>query len=349
MGYSSSLAPSGSILNSRDSRCGNLNSRPAFRHGRCNYTRGVPRRDVPDNKPPQLTHPVDVVVVSYESRNELRECVEPLTKHPQMTVTVVDNASSDGSLDAIRDLPLQAIALDRNRGFAYGCNRGWQAGSAPYVLFLNPDARITPRSLAILVDAVRDPVNGAAVPRVVNTQGQLDYSLRRFPRLRSTYAQALFLHRVFPTATWTDELIREPSAYATAHDVEWASGVCILARREILEAIGGWDEGFFMYGEDIDLCRRIRAAGCRIRFVPKAAVEHRGGASAPRPRLLPTLAASRIRYAQKHLALPARALERAGIILSSLTHAAAGRRPTRKAHAQALGVAVGLKRPATPP
>jgi N-acetylglucosaminyl-diphospho-decaprenol L-rhamnosyltransferase len=306
---------------------------------------------VPDiaNHDELLMEPVDVVVVSYESRAELRACVEPLTQHPDVTVTVVDNASTDGSLDSIRELTLQAIPLERNGGFAYGCNRGWRAGNAPYVLFLNPDARITPRSLETLLDASKDPTVGAAVPRVVNTEGELDYSLRRFPRLRSTYAQALFLHRLLPSAAWTDELIRDPSTYATAHDVEWASGVCILIRRDILESIGGWDEGFFMYGEDIDLCKRIRNAGFRIRFVPKATVEHRGGASAPRPGLLPTLAASRLRYARKHLRPPARVLERTGIMLGSVTHAIVGRRSTRKAHARALGVALGLKRTATPP
>jgi len=313
------------------------------------HSLGVLSPNVADEQRQELTERVDVVVVSYESRDELRECVEPLTKHPQVTVTVVDNASSDGSLDSVRELPVQAIALDSNAGFAHGCNRGWQAGTAPYVLFLNPDARITPGSVASLLAAAQDSTVGAAAPRVVSTEGDLDYSLRRFPRLRSTYAQALFLHRIFPTADWTDELIRDASAYSSAHDVEWASGVCILVRRDVLESIGGWDDGFFMYGEDIDLCRRIRDAGYRIRFVPNAVVEHRGGASAPRPGLLPTLAASRVRYAQKHLPPRTRMLERAGITLGSLTHAAVGKRTTRKAHARALGVAVGLKRPSTPP
>ena len=296
----------------------------------------------------ELREPVDVVVVSYESRDELRNCVEPLSRHPQLSVVVVDNASRDGSLESIRDLDVNAIGLERNTGFAHGCNRGWREGRAPHVLFVNPDARIGAASIRLLVDAAREGATAAAVPRAVGTDGHLDFSLRRFPRLFSTYAQALFLHRLFPAAAWTDELVREPEAYTTPHDVEWASGVCVLIRRQVLEFLDGWDEGFFMYGEDIDLCKRINDAGYRIRFVPNAVVEHRGGASAPRPSLLPTLAASRVRYAQKHRGTPTRALERAGIILGALTHVVLGRRSTRGGHARALAVAAGLRRAERP-
>src|SRR4051794_32415703 len=190
---------------------------------------------------------VDVVVVSYNSSSELRDCVESLARQARVRVTVVDNASADRSLDTVADLPIDAVALDQNVGFGQGCNFGWRRGTAPYVLFLNPDARISSESLRRLVSAIDErPGVGAAAPRIFEADGSLDYSLRRYPRLRSTYARALFLHRVFPKASWTDELVREPAAYRETGSPDWVSGACLLVRRAVLEEIGGFDEGFFM-------------------------------------------------------------------------------------------------------
>jgi N-acetylglucosaminyl-diphospho-decaprenol L-rhamnosyltransferase len=269
---------------------------------------------------------VQAVVVSYNSEDELRACVEPLTAMPGVSVCVVDSASSDGTLASVADLDLTAIPLAENRGFAHACNAGWRRGSEPYVLFLNPDATIDRDSLDRMVAvAEADAAIGAVAPRIVEPDGALDYSLRRFPRLRSTYAQALFLHRVFPRAPWTDELERRASAYDRTGSPEWASGACLLVRRTALERLGGLDEGFFLYCEDLDLCRRLRDAGYDIRFEPSAVVVHEGGASAPRSALLPVLAASRVRYAQLHQPPHVALLERLGIALGALTHAVISR------------------------
>src|SRR6476646_8651057 len=197
---------------------------------------------------------VDVVVVSYNSHKQLRACVEPLLALRDVNVIVVDNASPDGSLEAVSDLSLTAIQLATNGGFAHGVNVGWRSGTAPYVLLLNPDARIGAPSLEALVALVEQaPTIGAAAPLIVHTDGSTDFSQRRFPRLRSTYAQALFLHRLFPAASWTDEVVREEAAYRERCSPDWVSGACILLRRSALEALLGLDERFFMYCEDIDL------------------------------------------------------------------------------------------------
>lgn len=286
---------------------------------------------------------VDVVVVSYNSRGELRGCIEPLAPLEDVHVVVVDNASSDGSLEAVADLPVERIALRRNGGFGHGCNAGWRAGQAPYVLFLNPDARIGAASLERLAGVLEvTPGAGAVAPRIAHADGTLDYSQRRFPRLRSTYARAFFLHRIFPTASWVDELVREAAAYAAPGSPDWVSGACILVRRSVLQELGGFDEGFFMYCEDIDLCRRLRDAGHELLYEPAAAVVHRGGASAPRAALLPVLAASRLRYAAKHSSGPGALLERLGIALEGLTHVVVSRggRAMRAGHARAFLLAV---------
>ena len=214
---------------------------------------------------------VDVVVVSYNSHDMLRGCVEPLLGIDGVQVIVVDNASQDGSLESVADLPLQSIPSSRNGGFAYGCNIGWRSGRAPYVLLLNPDARLDTSSVSDLgrvLDA--DERIGIAAPRILEDDGALDYSQRHFPRLASTYSQALFLHRLFPHATWSDEANRIVEDYDRPGSPDWVSGACMLVRRSVLERLDGLDEGFFMYGEDKDLCRRTRDLGSDIRFVPQA-------------------------------------------------------------------------------
>jgi N-acetylglucosaminyl-diphospho-decaprenol L-rhamnosyltransferase len=271
---------------------------------------------------------VDVVVVSYNSRAELRQCVESIAREEWVNVIIVDNASPDGSLEAIEDLPVTRVQLDTNGGFARGCNTGWRMGIAPYVLFLNPDARIDPESLRQLARVFEEDSRvGAAGPRIVDDQGRLEFSIRRFPSLASTYAQALFLHRIWPHAQWSDEVVRVPDRYRGAGAVQWLSGACLMIRRSILERIGGFDEGFFMYCEDKDLCRRVWATGSTVRFDPDAVAVHvgGGGASAPRGDLLPVLASSRVRYAGKHRRRLAALGERVGVALGSLTHAVIGR------------------------
>ena len=282
---------------------------------------------------------VDVVIVSYNSRDRLRACVEPLLGLDDIHVIVADNASPDRSLEALEGLDLTLVQLDHNGGFASGVNAGTREGSAPYVLLLNPDARIDAaavRALAKVLD--EDPRVGAVAPFIRDEDGSIEWSQRRFPRLRSTYAQALFLHRVFPEATWTDELVRDEAAYRSRTSPDWVSGACLLLQRRALEELGGLDDDFFMYCEDIDVCRRLRDAGYSIAFEPAAEVVHEGGASSPPGRLLPVLAASRIRYAQKHRGRAGALVERAGVGLGALTHAALGRggRAVRAGYARAL-------------
>lgn len=238
---------------------------------------------------------------------------------------------------------METIALERNGGFAHGCNVGAAAGSNPYVLFLNPDASIDADAVQRLVDAMEaDARIGAAAPRIFEPDGSPDYSLRRFPRLRSTYAQALFLHRLFPDAAWVDEVIRESAVYERPGPVEWVSGACFLVRRTVLAQLGGLDESFFHYSEDMDICARIWKAGYEVRYVPEAVAEHEGGASAPRSALLPILAASRIRYANKHDRPLVALLGRAGVALGAATHAivSSGGWAARQGHLRSLAVAL---------
>lgn len=268
---------------------------------------------------------IDAVIVSYNNRDTLRACVEPLLALDDVAVTVVDNDSPDDALSAIADLPVRAIRSGRNAGFGAGCNIGVGAGSAPLVLLLNPDAEITTDALARM-EAVLAAADDIALvgPRLLDDSGALMHSMRRYQRPGSIWAQALYLHRLFPRARWANEIDRRASSYDAPADPEWVSGACMLIRRAAFEAVGGFDDDFFMYCEDEDLCRRLRAAGRGIRFEPAAVVAHAGGHSAPRPSLYPVLARSRILYARKHDGRIGSALQHAGVVVEALTHALAG-------------------------
>lgn len=282
---------------------------------------------------------IDAVVVSYNSRDTLRAAVAPLAALPGVRVIVVDNASQDGSLQAIADLDVTAIDSGRNGGFGFGCNLGAAAGDAPYVLFVNPDARIDEVSLRRLVDVLdADPEVAIVGPQLREEDGALIPSIRRYQRLGSTWAQALFLHRVIRRARWANEIVHDEAAYAAPADAEWLSGACLLVRRGAFEELGGFDEGFFLYCEDMDLCARARAAGHVVRYEPRAVARHEGGHSAPRTGLFPVLAESRSRFARKHHGPVVAFLERLGLAVHAVTHvlAAVGRPAHRRGNAAAL-------------
>jgi len=254
---------------------------------------------------------------------------------------VVENASGDRALETIADLPVTTIEAGRNGGFSYGCNLGVAAGSAPYVLLLNPDAQLGTADLQALVAVLdRDPGVAIVGPKLYETSDAVAPSQRRFPTAATTWGQALLLHRVWPAL---DELIHDPAAYAAPAEPDWISGACMLVRRSALEAIGGMDEGFFLYCEDTDVCRRLRDAGHRVAYEPAAVARHVGGASGDRGALRPVLATSRVRYARKHGGRIAAAVERAGIAVGEALHAmlTLPRRERSRGHLAALRAVAG--------
>lgn len=293
---------------------------------------------------------VDVVTVSYNSAATLRECVAPLSDVDEIAVTVVDNRSADGSVASIADLPVRVVRAFRNGGFGYGCNLGAAEGTNPYILFLNPDARIDAagvRALAAVLEA--QPDVAIAGPKLLEADGEEVPSMRRFQRAGSSWAQALFLHRVIGAA-WANEIVRDPALYAAPASPEWLSGACMMVRREVFEALGGFDEGFFLYCEDMDICTRVRAAGREVRFTPDVEVHHAGGQSAPRTSLYPVLAASRRRYAAKHASRASALSQRAALAVHAMTHVvAAARRPqAARGHWAALRATLSRSRSAVP-
>jgi N-acetylglucosaminyl-diphospho-decaprenol L-rhamnosyltransferase len=231
--------------------------------------------------PPRLA----IVVVSYEARATLLAGLDALRAHASVPfeLVVVDNASTDGSADAVRARHPDALVLANaeNVGFARACNQGWRASRAPHVLFLNPDAEVTPGAVGTLVGLLESrPAVGVVGPRTRGSDGTIQVSTG--PDL-TPLAELRQRRLVLGVARREARALAEAEAlHAREHEPAWVSGSCLVARRAALEAVGGFDEGFFLYEEDADLCRRLRDAGWGIVFTPEAEVRHHLGRSMSR-------------------------------------------------------------------
>jgi GT2 family glycosyltransferase len=190
---------------------------------------------------------------------------------------VVDNASSDDGLAVLRAAAPDALVIANaaNRGFAAGANQGLAASRRPYVLFLNPDTVVRADTLPIALAALEDRPDAAVLGcRTLNADGTPQATVDRFHRVRDLVAEAWRGGRAAGTPRGTT-----PAASGV---VDWVYGSFLLGRRELVAAVGGFDEAYEMYGEDIDLCHRLRAAGWRTVFCAEAVVVHAGNRSGAR-------------------------------------------------------------------
>lgn len=254
---------------------------------------------------------VSVVVVSYETREDLLGCLRSIEAHAELPVetVVVDNASRDGSPQAVREAfpAVRVIENAVNVGFGAANNQGIRATAAPLVLLLNSDAELRPAALPALVAALEArPDAAVAGPRTLDADGRVQPSFGPQLTLASEWRQ----RRLVRGALRRDPSVLEEVTRraAAAQEPFWVSASCLLARRAALDAVGGFDEGFFLYEEDVDLCARLRQAGWRILYTPAAEVVHHGGRSMRAAPAAARLAYDRshLRYYAKHASAPAR-------------------------------------------
>jgi N-acetylglucosaminyl-diphospho-decaprenol L-rhamnosyltransferase len=223
------------------------------------------------------------VVVNYNTGHYLTRCVRSAVESAgdaRLEVVVVDNASIDGSADhAAADHPeIRLIRNDANRGFAAAANQGMLATTAPFILLLNPDAEVLAGTLGGFVKVATDHARAGAIGALVrDPDGSVYPSARKIPTLGEAIGHAFLgpfvpnrFSKAYTMAGWDRR---------TERAVEWVSGSCVLLRREALDEIGLFDEGYFMYVEDVDLCTRLRQAGWEVRFCPELEVVHIGGVS----------------------------------------------------------------------
>jgi len=227
-----------------------------------------------------MSHTISSIIVNYNAGPLLRGCVDSLLNCPrEVEIIVVDNASTDGSLNALQGLPrIQIIKNQTNLGFAVACNQGARIASAPLMLFLNPDCSFKPDALAGLLDALNvDDRVGMVGGLLVNEDGSEQGGGRRaIPTPWRSFVRAFGLHRFahrWPKLFYDFHLHKQPLPDRPV-EVEAISGACMLVRREAVADVGLWDEGYFLHCEDLDWCMRFRQKGWKILFVPSARVTH---------------------------------------------------------------------------
>ncbi len=249
-----------------------------------------------------------VVVVNYNAGEYLSRCIGSVLAAAgsiDLDVVVVDNASHDGSAGAATAAHPEILLLQNpdNRGLSAAWNQGIRATSAPFVLLLNPDAEIWSGTLAGLVKVVQDRPTVAAVgPVIRNADGTMYESGRSFPSIGRAVAHA-FIGPFAPGNPFTRAYRQSAWDRTTEREVDWVSGACILLRRSALEEVGLFDEGFFLYGEELDMCTRLRRAGWAVLFSPEVEILHEGAVSTGRSARMHRMHSQSIyRYFAKHRA-----------------------------------------------
>jgi len=230
---------------------------------------------------------VSVVIVNWNVRELLRRCLLSLdkggeTRAPTFEVMVVDCASSDGSADMVqREFPwVRLIASQENLGYARGNNRGMAAASGRYLLVLNPDTELVGDALGVMVRYLDEqPEVGALGPALRYPDGTLQSSRRRFPTPATAFWESTLLHQWFPNNRIARRYHMADRPADMPQPVDWLVGAALMMRREVWQQVGPLDEGFFMYFEELDWCRRCRAAGWEIHYLPAAEVMHYEGKS----------------------------------------------------------------------
>jgi len=221
------------------------------------------------------------VVVNYESGPDLARCVADLRAAGLRELVAVDNGSTDGSLAAaVSAVPgLEAVSPGGNLGYGAAVNRGVAATSSPLLLVCNPDLEVPAGAVDALVVALEsDPGIALVGPLIRTPDGDRYPSARRFPSLVDAAGHAL-LGLFVPDNRFTRNYQRSEldGAAAGVRPVDWVSGACFLVRRAAFESVGGFDESYFMYAEDVDLCWRLGRAGWLVAYAPEAEVTHLQG------------------------------------------------------------------------
>jgi hypothetical protein len=218
------------------------------------------------------------VVVTYNALPWVERCLDSV--RGEETV-VVDNGSTDGTVDIVRELFPEATVIEQdNRGLAAGWNAGMAAATGRYFLILNADAWLTEGSLRRLV-AFADGHPEAAIvgPRLLNPDGTLQRSVRGFPTLWRLATEYLFLRKLAPRSRALNAFYGGGFAHDEVREADFVMGACMLVRREAVEQVGELDEAFFLFSEETDWAYRFREAGWKVLFFPGAECVHVGGAS----------------------------------------------------------------------
>ncbi|MFI7701642.1 glycosyltransferase family 2 protein [Nonomuraea sp. NPDC049480] len=281
---------------------------------------------------------VAVVIVTYNSAAVLEGCLDSLAEGAAgvelADVVVADNNSKDDSA-AIAERagpPVRLVQVGRNAGYAAAINAGiavLDLDKLDGVYVLNPDCRLRPGSIAPLLDCLREPGRGIAVPYMVNPDGTLQPSLRRMPTLGRALAEAVVGGTLAGRVGRLGELVTDPRDYARPGAFAWATGAAMLLSPQVIREVGVWDESFLLYSEETDYCLRAADLGWTTWYEPTSVIEHIGGDSGVNPTLAALLIVNKVRlYRRRHGPVSGAAYHLA-VLAGEAVRALAGRRTSR--------------------
>ncbi len=223
---------------------------------------------------------VSAIVVSYNAAPWIERSLESL-RGTGAEVIVVDNGSTDGTLELVRErFPEARVIEQENRGFGAGNNAGMRAASGRYFLLLNPDAWLAEGALDDMVAFADEHPEAAVVgPRLLNPDGSLQRSVRGYPTPWRLATEYFFLRKLAPRSEALNALFGAGFDHRSVRDADYLFGACMLVRRDAVDSIGGFDEDFFLMSEEVDWCYRFHQAGWKVLFYPEAEAYHVVGAS----------------------------------------------------------------------
>jgi N-acetylglucosaminyl-diphospho-decaprenol L-rhamnosyltransferase len=272
---------------------------------------------------------IAIITVSTSEAHWLRPCLSTVFAHMgdvSSDVIVVDNASQDATAEIVStEFPDARLVASRNHGFSHANNRGLMTCDARYVLFLNPDTEIVDGTFEELIQAMdARPTVGLIGVRQVTPEGRVDKTIRRFPNALRALGDAFATERLPRRPRWLGERELDRSVYDREVACDWTSGSFMLARREAIESAGFLDERYFMYSDETDFCRRIKAAGWEVRHFPTMTIVHHEGKAGIKPSIESLNASSRMFYARKHFSPVHRLLYFGAVLLGALLRSVYG-------------------------
>ncbi|WP_158881507.1 glycosyltransferase family 2 protein [Amycolatopsis anabasis] len=284
---------------------------------------------------------VAVVIVTHNSADVLAGALASVADGTRgvrlVEVVVADNVSRDDTVAVAQrehGIPVRVLRMPHNAGYAAAINAAvasWQESDVDGYLVLNPDARLTPGSVAVLAAALREPGRGIVVPRLLNPDGSLQPSLRRPPTVVRALAEAVIGGNRAGRLGALGELITDETAYHRPCAAAWATGAAMLISTEAQRGIGPWDESFLLYGEETEFALRAGDRGWRLWYEPAAVVEHEGGESGVNPVLWALLTVNRVRLFTRRRGPVAGAAYYLAVLLGEAVRALAGRVTARAA------------------
>ncbi len=231
-----------------------------------------------------MTQPdLSIIIVSWNVRELLANCLRSVLAQTELAlqVIVVDSASSDGSPEMVAEQfpQVELLACQENVGFPRGNNLGLERANGRFILLLNPDTIVHDGALAQMGSYLaQNPKVGVVGPQLLNDDGSVQSSRRRFPTLWTALFESTWLQPFAPKAVLDQYYARDVADGETAV-VQWLMGACLMTRQAVVAQVGGLDEAYFMYSEELDYCRRIHQAGWQVVYYPEAQVTHLSGKS----------------------------------------------------------------------